>query len=441
MTTHIIDIVDQYISVSIHDNLETLHERLLELEPDTLFGLVNDLMENLPAPNSEKSNFNFVGDSSLSGLPIVCSHRECRFAKIKNIASFAAAYADQVILFNPFHYCSYIMIENKHSCELEHEEICFAIICIITLSSLIDRKIVTFMNYDPPHVCESCFSRILSEVCEIDDRNSIYDEVYKYLLNNMTLEYQFDQSRGKDHCVKIKAPNDIIEHGESFLHFQSRDRRLRKRKEARFSRDEVHNMGIIKPFVAMHTADIRAKSISADQNGINNIFSSAPEISVLNNIFSTPLVRGKLSIDLPYISSTKFRDILSIRDNEWHHFEDCRNHIFSLLNKDNIDEDDADEIFRTEILPELTKIERIIEKSRLSSNRSFIEGSIMSAFTISSTILSAGYSALIPLVTAALGTKHFSSEMIPAIRRKFLYPDEIRDNKYYYMWKIGKKIP
>jgi hypothetical protein len=56
----------------------------------------------LTEPERTKSLFSFAANSNLSGAPFPCSAIECRLTKLDSLARFAAFYADQVYIANPF---------------------------------------------------------------------------------------------------------------------------------------------------------------------------------------------------------------------------------------------------------------------------------------------------------------------------------------------------
>jgi hypothetical protein len=133
--------------------------------------------------------------------------------------------------------------------------------------------------------------------------------------------------------------------------------------------------------------------------------------------------------------------MISVRENEWHHFENCRSHIFSILNENRNEGRDIDDIFRSEILPEMIKIERIIERVKAKANKSFLQGAIHATISIASTVLTSGMHALIPAATAAIGAGCVAKELVPSIGEKIGIPDEIKDSKMYYAWKISQNAP
>jgi hypothetical protein len=65
--------------------------------------------------------------------------------------------------------------------------------------------------------------------------------------------------------------------------------------------------------------------------------------------------------------------MVRLKESEWHHFENYRNILFDVVNNIELTDKSIEDAYRSDILPELTKMQILIDKNRQSSGRTIID--------------------------------------------------------------------
>lgn len=97
-----LDAVDDVIGLDKVGDLDSIEKRLSVLSERDISSFCRRLSETLPRPTAGTGSFRYVANSALSGLPYPCGGMSCRSKNVSEVANFAALYADQVVLFDPF---------------------------------------------------------------------------------------------------------------------------------------------------------------------------------------------------------------------------------------------------------------------------------------------------------------------------------------------------
>jgi hypothetical protein len=400
------------------------------------FELNSELARALPSPREAVDGFNYIADSSFSGLPFPCAGYSCRLKKISQLIGFSSMYANQVIAYNPFSYTSKFENGNR---KRFFEELSFSIAAAIAMQPLIDRKILTFVNFRPVTICKECFSKLINSQQQrsVDSRESVFSFAYKTLLDTKKVELlEFDDAN-KRHVYRMTDTCAIAHEHPSYLITSKSPRNLNAlRLPYTLNRNEVIEIGAFHGDALSTANDFLTKSENSYSYRVNMIQSSSNELAVLQRVFGADHAMSKFDASVPFIATRNAYRVLALRDQEWHHFEEFRTLIFDTVSRNEIEGRDLDDFYRGEILPEMVKIEKIVRNYQKKNRDALIDNSAISALSLFSVAITGGLTSLIGLASALLGGGHFAKSMVPSLRKALSEPDAARDSACYYAWKV-----
>ncbi|TPL97779.1 hypothetical protein FJ960_23885 [Mesorhizobium sp. B2-3-11] len=425
-----LEIIDDAVGLGDVGDASSLNDRLLTLTPEKLFELVEAVKSSLPKPVSQASPYCFVGNTEMSGLPYPCSSFQCRDNAFGTAASFAAMYADEFVLFNPF----FGGMENKRPSSGSIREISYYLTKLLSVHPLVERKIITFTDFSTYNLCRSCFNRGLSGFfSESTDIKDMY-----FIITNKFLEeaqVTFDRKIGGALEFSIRNSADYVGHFNGGFHYSGDKFPASMKgieKDQILTKEQVIEIGAATGPATFLSNDIIQTNKTASEFNINNISTTTKQIEIMKEVFGSGGFSKNIDLNYPFIAQNDIRDILKFRDSEWHHLHDFR----KLIGDGVKSGDDVTLLFKDEE----AKMEKIVQKNRRSQNRNLIDGGGKAAFHAVAAAATGGISAILGAVVAAFGGKHITDTLIPAIRERLQEPEELRDSKIYYAWKLKKKI-
>ncbi len=444
MSSDILTIISKYLNVTGLGEFSSFEDQVRMLPKERVLQLMFELGEQLPAPRKNVLGFDFLGNSAASGLGSECIAPSCRVKKIESAVAFAALYAEQLILFNPFQNATlYFNIDDVELSKREVREAAFAVSTVIMLLPLIERGIVTFMPFDPIHICQECLSDLMVNSLEIDNINpdaNVYGSIYKSFLDNCDVHIDERWESGGI-SFKMTGSEQYLEHGELYHVFDVEPDFLKGVQEQKIlSSDIVHKLGIFRHKATIKTYDLTSKAVASSQYKTKNVLSDSTELQILNILFPEDIRKNKIDAEVPILSARNVNDLIKLRDKEWHHFEQYRSKVFDYVEDVDTDGKELEDVYREKIAPDLIEIEHVLDKSRRKAGKSIIDNSGIAAFSISAACLTSGLSTLVPAAISILGGGHFVKSMVPAIRERFETPAELLEKDLYFTWKVKKKF-
>lgn len=425
-----LDAIDNVVGLGGIGDLESIEDRLVEIEPEKLLDLSVQIRESLPVPKVFSSKYRFVGNTQMSALPYPCSNFECRDSSIEDTALFAAIYADEMVLFNPFSNRDYIKSDYFDFIS----EISYYISKLISLHPLIERGIITFSDFKSYDICQNCFNRGLSFALGNNSENSsFYFAIVKKFLEETEVFYdgKFDGS----FSFSIKNAREYSGHFAGG--FYTDRMRLpqgvgRFRKGARLTKEQVIELGIASNPARYMSNDIIQTNSVAELNKIANISTTEKQIQIITEIFGGQKFGPLIDVTYPLIGQADVREILKFRDSEWHHLHDFR----KMIDEGIRSSEDLVGAFHDEE----AKIEKIIRKNKRIQQRRIIDESAKISISAAAAIATGGISAVISAVIGAFGGKHLVDTLIPTIRERLQEPEEVRESPIYYAWKAKNRL-
>ncbi|WP_139167798.1 hypothetical protein [Bauldia litoralis] len=433
----LIDAIGDRIDLSQVGDRSSLRDQLARLTNAEASDLLSQIKRLLPKPSNAPSAFRFVANSTLSGFPYPCGQFECRTQRLAEISAFAALYADEIVLFNPMSWFSTHQLKPK-TANLDSkalEEFSFRLSQIIALHPLIERKIVTFVDMTTHNYCQNCFQKGLNIANSLthdestEEDNDPYFQIANYYID--LVDVSFEGIRDNVAYFRIEGDKDFIGH-ETAFYSCSADLARGLKKGKKLNIDQVLRVGVSRSFAHYHSNDIsKAHSIS-NLYGIDKMISSAFQFNILKDYFGEEKFGQIINVDYPFISGLELNKVVKFRDNEWHHLHDFRKLIENGL-RSGVD-------VAEELQSESISIEKMISKRSRVFRRDVAKDFSISVAGIGASVLASGVSNTVAIVLGALTSGHLAKMAIPKIIDRIAEPDDIRDSKVYYAWKVTNKI-
>lgn len=425
-------------------------DSIVELEDDKLFEFlesITSVINELSDSQIRKSGFNFVANSSLSGLPFPCQDFACRIGQIMSLARNSILYADTVYIQNPFeHHLNYRSFNKKQKLEILTD---LSILHIIY--PLLKEGIFRFTKSEL-HFCHDCYKNFQEAYLKDFDWNIkiIENLVEEYIYQKV--DFHLILSYGKK-CVEISGGNDFLDHPIiiSFVEYIPKPLDsivIRKKSRIKLTPEEIKESGVLYYILEdiirnITTQDYYSKYLSAhvltnrefDIKLFNLI--NDRQILIEDNYKKTEVLKN-LNHYVPFINTISITKLIKLRKNEGEAFEVYRDKLNSIVKLNNMSSNESKDYYNDEIRPELNKINLTIK-----NNRKLLWGNVKTNLILASTYVSASlYSGILPSnigeIVASIGGFGFASsishDMIKIIKKP-----SIRENELYFLWKLNSE--
>jgi len=431
-------------------NKRGLSQRRLETELQKwnsvqVLDFVADCAQLLPHTVGKVSSlFYFVANSQLSGGPHPCASLKCRIAHADTLARFAALYADRVLICDPFE--PYVGLD--HADEFVKSDLANGLYILYYLRPLLETGLVGF-SVPELHFCATCYERY------IRDKHKVFSErlskAKAFLEGKYLRETQsFLKSWHGMPIVETMGPGDLVDHSSvarlfnKLPHFL--ERHLDPKKPHRLSRGELLESGILESRIYPIVNDIALQNWYSNLYGAHYVTDREMDFDLIaainhseTNIYSKAFMEA-LSHSVPFIHNTELSKLIKLREKEGESFRVYRDAL--ALTMKSVTSSDVKEIrqaFDDLVRPELNKVDLAIKNSR-----KLIWGSLKRDLLCGTGFIMIGlFSGLLPrnigAVVAALGGFKFTSALVDKASKLLQEPTEIRDNKYYFLWKVKKE--
>lgn len=428
-------------------NLESddLLKYIINADSSDLFEFVelfNYVINNSTDSVDNTQGFNFIANSTLSGLPYPCANLECRIQSIRNLAKNATLYADSVFLQNPLErYTKYEIFDDEVRYDLISD-----IILIKEMKPLIKEKVFQFAS-SRVHFCHDCYIKFQKENSLKDNLNVIDSLLEEYVLDNISF---YLLRKNNETIVEISGNSDLLEHPivVSFRKYIpapldqiviNNNRKRLNKKEVKESKllyiilDNLMSNLSYQDFYSRHHSSHILTDTEFDFNLVKLLGINTTEFSDSNRNKANTL--SNINHILPFADNVPIDKLLKLRREEGESFCVYRNKLDKIVKRSDLTERTSREIFMDEINPEINKI-----NLTLKNNKKLLWGNIKSNIFLASTYVSASlYTGILPsnieTIVASIGGFGFASKIGHDIIKMIKEPD-IRENEFYFLWKI-----
>lgn len=431
----VLQTIAEKVDVGRVGEFESLHSQIKAMPKSQLVDFFRLVQSSLPRPWKTSSYFAYAANSELSGYPAGTKSYVHRARKLKEACYFATCYADQLVLIDPFSG----VLEKLDSREIDSEfisDFSFFLGMLIMIDPIIDKRIVTFTDSVGKSYCANCFYKLLSESDKRIPNVERLKRTTDAFLRNAEVRLISIDKENHECTVLIEGPSEFFGDEPIEITFPKRGLILTDKSIGKLiPKQKLIDLEILYPFSRYSVVDISTKEKIANKYGINRNFVSSREISLLKRMFGhKQFFSSNFESDALVLMADSLSDLVSLREQEWHHFERFRNAFHACA--DVPDRFDLEEVYRETVIPAITNIRRIIEKSKSASGKEIIKSSGIAVFAVTSAVMTAGLSTLLSATAGILGGGHFVKSMIPAVHDYLKVPEEAKDSEFYYAWKL-----
>lgn len=405
---------------------------------------INNCSELIPETGDKVSSiFSFIANSYMG-----CSEYRCRVKSVDQLSRFAALYADKVLIPNFFsqYYPKNINYITKLSIISELKLLYY-------VKPLLDSGLMGFAR-SKVHFCKDCYEEYLK-----DNKLNLFDDKVIKIKQALKIMY-LKETRffiGKEHgyyFIRNIGPEELVDHSEMYTMLDHLPPSLHKFDNLLNTNESVTIELQEKDIVQSDILDMRISPIVNDmmiQNWYSQLYGGANYltnrkvdldiISAINepsvNIFSEAII-DSFHHSVPFIQNTQISKLIKLRLSEGEAFNVYRDALSSALKSSLLAKEPRylKEAFDDIVRPELNKIDLTIKNSRKilwdSLTRDVVYGTGFITIGL--------YSGLLPPemgnMMAALGGFKFVYGLLEKSSKLLQESDDIRNNKFYFLWKV-----
>lgn len=393
-------------------------------------------------PKSSTSIFDFVANSSLGGGSHPCAHPQCRLRNVDDLARFAILYADHVYIPNPFE--KYVRLDSMD--DIHRLQLIGDIAILLYLKPLFDTGLVS-MRKNIFCLCNSCLAKL----------EEIEDEVRRRL-NRAARRLEREYTReitvrltdwdGKPR-IDITGPENLLKHGD--LHLQSDvlpltlKRHFESGKEYQFTKRDMRETGLLSVLIDPIVEDIFSQSVYAFISGCQYLTNRDIDLDVAmavngpEDLCTSKTLLSGLSHAIPTVYDVELAKLIQLRRHEEESFRVYRDTIRKSLDAaQGLTVREARQLFEDEVRPALNSIELSIKNARKLLVSSLRNDSLCGVGFIAIGLFAGFLPPEAGKVLATLGGFKFASGLWDKATRLLRPPDEIRESRYYFLWRVSK---
>jgi len=405
----------------------------------------------------QPSIYTHTASCTLGGGEWPCQTGSCRIRKLKELLQFSGLYSDRVYINNFFtDFLGYQTqnIERYRYNFTNSIEVLSFLLPSLEIGSIIP---VTFDPEVPFNIAKRTFMKTSKDM----------DKTISMFLERFYDEIQYKFGTHKNwYTINAVGPEELIPHGHKNiaiskeealsicdkLSIAKNDLKNLYDYESELSKSEARSIN-----AAYHFFDQLFKSVAFEIGGSQLIGSSyltesEIELDFINSIISDPLIQRRttlmqkyLTCLVPFAESLNPNELLKLRKGEEESFILFRNALTKAVEEYKIhgttfSERDAQAVYADIIEPELARLNAKIRKA----NRLLLKGSIRSIVGWTGAISVGLYTGILtqdPLKgTAVFAAAKLGAEGISHFLEKSDSEEEVRDNNWYFLWKVKEKL-
>jgi hypothetical protein len=401
-----------------------------------LVKLIEKLDEEICAQSIPSiTKYSFTTNDSLGGGPRPCMSPECRLDKVSRLASFAALYADSVIIPPLFTTLDHLKKTDDH--EILHAlylKIAGDISVLIYLRPYIEANLV-YINKTKSRLCFECFRNNLSESNVLQSRIKKIEPKIKSFISR---EASFSISDG---AIRIAGSRFLGTETLSFVHTPPEIAKFFKKKEYRFSQKEVIKYKLYRYLLGPSVNDLYAQKYSF-QNERFFLTDNELETQIIDYLGGhRPSMVSHLSQNLPLVSGVKPEKIIKLRQEEGESFEAYRNSVSRVMEElgSKRSPSELKDAMSDLVQPEINRINLVIK-----NHKKYLLEKAAKRAQFDVLVLAAGLFGGLPIdpvslniIYSGLGLREVSG-IIDDLQESKQIPEEARNSNLYFLWRIQK---
>lgn len=450
-----VEMIDAYLLFLSNKGLfdtspEKITKTVQKLSTKKLVDLIFDSEEFLALPEpKEFSPYDFYVNGSMAGGRSPCSDIMCRASRLHETASFAALYADRVWIPSPIG-----SVANLHSGSLDFlkGELLAALLFLAQLQPLLQQGIVRLAPRRAAHYCVNCYSAAVNMSPKTYFRR--FKESEEFLFKNLSEKVKYEAYKNKGHYTVTPVGNELAkllgEDHFAYYFFPPKGEDewaslgLKKTPRA-LSVSEVKEMGVAELYANGILFDVFHQNLFASQYGASYLTSRPIDLMLINRAnpvkskVANKRVTDYLSHNVPIGIDLELSEVLRLRESERGHFLQYRSAVSKAIDEVKAGtSNNTKEIFFDVIQPELTRIDLLMSEARRTSKSNLIKDLAAPSAFLGLGLFSGIVSPTIAAVATAVGGLHFVDKLAGHAKDLVLTPKEVRQDKFYWLWKVNK---
>lgn len=401
---------------------------------------------NLSRPQFDSTSiFNFSANTPLSGGVRPCSCIECRLKNAYKLSILAALYSDTVVVPNLFDYSHHAKFnfKNKDQEFNFYNRVAGDIIVFLHFKPLIEVGIIQ-VNPTVISLCRECLLKTLKEEKNLKQN---FNLIERKLENNLKRKIKFIFDTPKSIVIQDSekyTDTEVIE----FSILPSEFKKYIGKIPYTFNTKEAKKLGLFREMIFNSAFDdLILQKYSLGARGLSYLTNRRIDSEIIEAVsqkdknYNRAMVEG-LTHSLPFLEGVDIEKILRVRKEDNLAFRVYRDAIKKLIKEteDTDSEKSLREAVNDIVIPEVNKIENIINNSkryfrRKAKHKIIFDSIVISIGMLGSTFFSFDVGQLIK----ALGGTFLAKDILKDLSSASNIPIEARNNNYYFLWKIKNK--
>lgn len=396
--------------------------------------------------NRATSPFAFAGNANFVGGPSPCGAAKCRLNTVGRLTKFAALYADQVTLPDPFQGLEAQLPWLSSERAMQEATIYGSV--LILLKPLVLDGLISFSDNISGRVCSSCLCGSLqaNSVSHNGKKIDIVGHLRKRVIEEINYELHCKDGIFYFH---ISGPEALIPHGQLFMHadrFSDPNIFGNQKTPRKLTKAEVKRIGVLDSEIHGIISDVQRQCTDPNLRRLSYLTERAIDFELLTLANGGTLKETRVRAatpffhDVPILNDIPLDRLIRLRVAEQPAFEMYRDSVAaSLTTSKGTPIGQQREIYRDVIRPELTKLENSIRRSKKLLLRSAVQDLVLAAGSVAIGLFGNFMPPDIRAGLSSLGGVHYTARLAQSMAKLLGEPKEAIDNRYYFLWKVKKK--
>ena len=440
------------MAIALWTDGATIEEAVLNASKDELFEFSEVLTlisrHHSQAKAAKNELFSFTANSALSGGSHPCASPACRFQRTESLITFAALYADEVYIQQPFE--GIALREPSSIREVDRHNLVAGIYTYRLLRPLIEKGVVKYAH-DLNPFCDHHHATIAKPLANKIDLKSqaLKAEITRLLLE--TCSVTFNQTNRHSPSFEISGPEGVIEHGTMHFHayrpMPSIFRRFQKKGPTyKLSKSEVEDSGVLGMVVNPIVRDIMLQEWHTALNGTSYLCDNPAHIALVSRVNSDAFAANSaafsnaLKHNLPQVYSRDLTKLLELRDREGEAFVVYRDKLRKLMQgASSWNEKEVSRVFRDDVLPEINGLKKRIHDWKVNARESLGEKLVFGTGAVTLGLYAGILPADIGQIVATLGGTSAAAGVLMDWNKTLKEKQQARTSDFYFLWEAGAR--
>lgn len=411
-------------------------------------------------PASKVSNvgsiFSHTASLSLGGDPLPCAGINCRVRRASELAQFAAFYSDKVFINNGLF--SFGGSLDGKTIEVVRAGFANELKVIAVFRPLIEAGLIVPITPNP----ELCFHCLGRDALPKED-HARFDQAIQRVAKRFSVETKATFEKSEDGILKlhVTGDNDIVEHGGTFTYLGKASKIL-PTKSSIAKRLAISGVTEVPKSLRKYLGvdQRRAHELFSDigfEMGISQCLNTSVvtdqtiHIDILNDFAKSSrltrrnaLIQRHLTCLVPFLSSVSPDELMKLRTEEADAFISFRQAFAKAVDEHiksedgQLDEQDAREIFKEILEPELARLNQKVNTASKSLFKKSRAGVLGWTAAISAGFYFGFVESSLIAAAKALGLTKVAADLAAGLMASS-GEDSIRNENMYFLWKIRNR--